>query len=174
MAATTNSKQSKHTQVVTWPTEAAVWTRRLAQIESMNNCSGSEFHSCCQRNDSNMLRETLRDELLLQNPRRFSLSTRCWSCCRDTRASATSNTDADQAQEPTTPNWENHLCAHSLWAISEVYDLLTLSRMLRTSVHTSSLEWCFRSSALSRFPLADSTSFKVLSCHSKRSSCFSR
>ncbi len=58
--------------------------------------------------------------------------------------------------------------------LSILHDLLTLSRMLRTRAHTSSLAWSFSSSALSGFPLAESTSFKVLSCHSNRSSCFSR
>lgn len=52
--------------------------------------------------------------------------------------------------------------------------LLTLSRMLRTRAHTSSSACSFRSSALSWFPSADSTSFKILSCHSNRSTCFSR
>lgn len=54
------------------------------------------------------------------------------------------------------------------------HKFLTLSRMLRTRAHTSSSAWCFSSSALSGFPLDESTSFNVLSCHSKRSSCFSR
>lgn len=57
---------------------------------------------------------------------------------------------------------------------SLIDQLLTLSRMLRTRTHTSSSAWCFSISALSGFPLAARTSFKVLSCHSKRSSCFSR
>lgn len=52
--------------------------------------------------------------------------------------------------------------------------LLTLSRMLRTRAHASSSACSFRSSALSWFPSADSTSFKILSCHSNRSTCFSR